>query len=329
MKDNSLRKIEKIILKVLSLIIAIGLWIFISYTLNPEISKVFSNIDIEYIMPSDNSIVILNDYPETCDVTLKGKRNDIIALSKDDIKLDVDLRYVTTMDKDFKLEVKFPVKKNLTLLNQEFDVVNLELDDNAIKAVPVNFAVADLSEVEQEKIKFKMNPDYIMVSGAKSELDKIKEFCLKLNREDILDKKDEVSRKDISHKPQLELHNPETDSLNREFVKYDVEQVTLECEFLKQKTVDLVCAKEYFNSDYLEIASQKLSLDAVEIRGRLDDINSIEEIKCQPIIDQEIFEAGEYKFLVKLELPSDIKLLSDQDIYLKVKVKESLAESEL
>ncbi len=330
MKNNSLRKIEKIVLKVLSLIIAIGLWIFISYTLNPEITKNFNNVDIKYIMPEDNSIVILNEHPLTCDIELKGKRNDIIAMSKDDIKLDVDLRYVTTRNKNFKLEVKYPVKKNLSLVKQEYETINLELDDYVNKMVPVNYVIDDLSKEDEKLLAFKIYPKNIKVSGAKSEVDKIKSFYLKFSIDDILKKKDDnTSKIDITNVPNIELFKPESTSLNKEFIKYGDDKVTLECLFLISKKVNLICDKNYLDSDYLEIASQSLSSEQIEIVGASTVLNSIDEIKCQPILDQEVSSAGAYKFLVDIELPSDVKVLSKQDVYLDVTVKDKLDESEL
>ncbi len=330
MKDNSLREIEKIILKIFSLILAIGLWIFISYTLNPEITKTFSNVDIKYTMPEDDSIVILNEYPKTCDIDLKGKRNDIIALSKNDIKLNVDLRYVTTMDKDFKLEVKYPLKKNISLVGQEYEFVSLELDDYISKEIPVDYLIEDLTKTDEESLQFKISPEVISVNGAKSEIAKIKNFNLKYKKADLFrDKSEDISKLVLSLTPTIELVDPEKDSLDRKFVDYNAEQVALECYFLSRKKVDLVYDDDYFMSDYLEVLSHSLSLNKIEVVGPPEVLKSIEHVKCRPIIDEEITSSGDYKFLVEIDLPIDTKNLSKQDIYLSINVGGKLDESEL
>ncbi len=328
MKNNSLSKIENIFIKILSLFIAIALWLFISYTINPDTTIKFRNLDISYILPNDGSVLILGDYPKELDVELYGKRNDLISLSKNDIKVEVDLRYSVPKDSEFKLSVKLPDDDKYTIVNQEFDTVELKLDEYLVKNFQIESDISDVNLKDDYYLKVRTSPISVSVQGAKSEIDKISRLYVEYDAKEFKEMNKEDEWHNISDfRVQRPLKIEYEKEPNRE-ISLDLSQdkVSLICELMQEKNVNLVQKKVDLKVDYFEVVSQTITKPDVKIRGLAKDLEDLEKVVATAQIDDEIIESGKYTFPVKLSLPKNVELLDKKDIFIEIEIKEKSSE---
>jgi len=79
-----------IVLKVLSVVLAVVLWFQVTGEQNPETQRVISGIPVAYTN-LDPGLVLLEKKPETISVKVQGLRGQVAKLTKDDFTATVDL----------------------------------------------------------------------------------------------------------------------------------------------------------------------------------------------------------------------------------------------
>ena len=85
-------------LKVLSLVLAISLWVFVLYTERPTTNKEFKGIPVTFEGEGaleDNGLVIYEHEPLEVDVTLNGARTQIARVDNEDITATVSVANIT------------------------------------------------------------------------------------------------------------------------------------------------------------------------------------------------------------------------------------------
>lgn len=98
-------------LKLISLIFAILLWIFVMDTENPIIEREISGLDIHYInkeVLANKNIDMSSTSVDTISVVIFGKRDKIVKLDKNSIVPKVDLKSASPGTQNFNVEVTSP-----------------------------------------------------------------------------------------------------------------------------------------------------------------------------------------------------------------------------
>lgn len=120
-------------LKLISLIFAIMLWIFVMDTENPIIEREISGLDIHYInkeVLSSKNIDMSNTSVNTISVVIFGKRDKIVKLDRSSIVPKVDLKNASAGTHNFNIEVTSPDSEIFiksisdTSLSISFDSIN-------------------------------------------------------------------------------------------------------------------------------------------------------------------------------------------------------------
>ncbi len=127
MQNNSRNNVEKLIFKILSVIIAIALWLIILYEINPEITKKYNDVSITYEFAQNNGLSLVEPYPREMDIVVKGHRNDILYLKKDDIIIFVDLSDAISGRKEHKVNVQIGDDEKFKIESQDFKTLPLEI----------------------------------------------------------------------------------------------------------------------------------------------------------------------------------------------------------
>ena len=137
-KDN--RRAPRLKYMILSVIIAVIIWILVSFSTGVDISNTFHNVPVRYIgMRELNSreLVLLHDTPATdLSVTITGKRIDIMD-ALDNVQIDVDVSDITEAG-EYELEgaVRLPSSK-LTIERTNFTTVPVKVEAVTEKEIPL------------------------------------------------------------------------------------------------------------------------------------------------------------------------------------------------
>ncbi len=111
-KDKFMNKVKKKIVKqtldkiftsraffvIFSILAAVTLWVYISYSENPDITEYYSGIPIEFVGTDslqDKNLIVTGSDVSQVSLRLAGKRIDMTKLKKDNISIVVDVSRVT------------------------------------------------------------------------------------------------------------------------------------------------------------------------------------------------------------------------------------------
>lgn len=324
MKRESFTRFEKLFIKFMSLFIAITLWMLISYIMNPEFTKTFRNVEIEYLYPKSASLVLLNEHPTDLDIELRGKRNDIISLQKNDIKVYVDLRRADLGLQQVEVEVHTPSKKNFTVLSKEFGRVELDIDRTVNKSFYINLRKKPYAD-EDKWLNLRLKPEFVVISGPDSYVKRIQSLYVEADFEAL----------EKTHQKSFDEHGVslgtiklpikmETDSDESFAEEIDLEskEVTVDASIMRNKVLEIKYDAPKLKKDHLVIESQKLSHQSLKFQGLETEMEGLSEALCKVEALEEIAAPGTYKLRLKFRLPSSVQPIEETELYLILEVKE-------
>lgn len=174
MEKKEFKRKNSIGYMVLSLVIAVIIWILAAY-LNDNTTQIkIKNINVNYIGRSqlaENGLVMVNDNAPVSgySVTATGKR-DVLARSFGKWAAEVDVSEIKSPG-EYDLEGKVvPPGSNLTVKEKNFDTIHVKIEELVTKEIPVEVRI---DELRGKLIKTETDHSTAVVSGAKSEVEKV------------------------------------------------------------------------------------------------------------------------------------------------------------
>lgn len=325
MDDKEFSTLKKWFCIGISLILSLALWLFISYDTNPEMTKVFNSVPINYGFNSDENIpkfefpdklIVVGEYKKNMSVTLSGRRNQLISLKPEDIVLSVDSSKIKKGLHDYKINASLPFT-SVSVSHLEFNSVSLETDDYLEKEFKIE--IEELGSLEgNEYLDYTMAEDYVLIGGSSSEMRKIKRVVAVVNVQSI--------KHGENKKYSLELvpNNPEDGQINADL---SFSEVDIKTDIKARKTVDLVYSISEKPSNDNIIIYEMPSKKSVDIYGDSSIINDIKSIACKPVDLKNITEPGKYNVRLEILKPIGVNIKEEKPITLNLEVDKNIKKS--
>ncbi|MFR8332027.1 MAG: YbbR-like domain-containing protein [Oscillospiraceae bacterium] len=164
----------------LSLVVAMGLWLYVVTSVSPESDQIYSGIPVVFENETsllDRELMLVSGENATVSVRLYGKRANLNRLNASNIIVTVDLRAVTEPGK-YELEYKVSYPSGITNVSLDKRVtptVSVEAVRFEEKDVPVKLVFQGKQEegliLDQEQAV--LSASTVHVSGAKDEVDQV------------------------------------------------------------------------------------------------------------------------------------------------------------
>lgn len=293
MKNNDRR--NNIKTKIISLLTAIALWLYVIAVVDPDEKKVIENIPITIT----NANEVLKDdfviYPKEdfkTDITVQGKLSEIQKLNKNNVHIYGELINPVEGQNIVNLRTNISNRVSRELKDNTF-VVDLEkkISKTVELTVDVPSAMKDSIEEVDPEVK------EIEVSGPRSLVNKVDKAVAVLNYNEERDK--DEARMELKVKA-VDKDNKAVDvELSQKTVKVDV-KYTVE----KLVPVKLNYDGEEFNVNEFTVTPEKLT-----VRGRADLVNGLEYIYTERLGDKELKDDEGKK--VKIEIPENTRIKGD------------------
>lgn len=181
LKNNTVRKI-------LSLLIAIFLWVYVMGEVNPTITKTISNIPVELLNENtleQRGLAVQESSEFAVSIEVKGKRADLNSLEKSEITATADLFGYKEGENEVPVTVEVPDNITLEAIKTPNIKVTLEELVSVYKEITVDFAGKTESGTEPGNVT--VSPDEIEVKGAKSAVDIVKNVKAEVDASKITD----------------------------------------------------------------------------------------------------------------------------------------------
>lgn len=306
-------------LKVISLVIAILIWIIVANVDDYKTTKQITGIEIEFV--NGSAITEKNkvyEVPEgtTVDVVIKGPRSIVEGLTRDDFKAIADLSKMSITNSVMVdvSAISSRVDKEITIANTS-NAVNVEVENKIEKQLPITVKTTS-SVAEGYAISNKSaTPNLITVEGAESIVSTINEVYVEVDvskaNHDIVAYGEPVF---------LDFAGEVIDSAKFD---YDVTsaEVTVQVKKTKELSVKVKTAGEV--KDGYTISSIDYQPTSVVVVGEPEDLARVDEVVINDIKVTNCDEDLETSVNLADYLPSGIVIADDtEEVMIKVKIEE-------
>ena len=138
-KVSSDKGINKVNL-VLSIVIAFAAWVYVVYSINPTVSKTYTDIPLTVTNARDlakSDLAVSKMDMEKINVTVRGRRSSINELEKSDIEATVDAANAGKGENALAVQVKVP--NGITIKSQSENNVAVTVEDLEAAIAPISF----------------------------------------------------------------------------------------------------------------------------------------------------------------------------------------------
>lgn len=284
-------------IKLIALLSAIVLWMYVMAVVDPEDTELYEDIPITITNLkeiNDLDLVVESDQKLVASVYVKGNLSDLQKITEDDINVygtvnnpiegqnQLYLR-ATTSDK-----VTTDFKSNTIVINLE---KNIEEERDITVNITGDYANnVNTVELESEKVK---------ISGPRSKVESVKYIQANF-----------VADKELfdTYTEELTLEALDSNKEKVSDISLEFDKVNAKISFLQQKEVKVNAVFNGLDSDLIEGEDFTLSPEVVNIKGKIDDIANINSINTSAI-DINDFKSNDAT--VKLQIPEGI--ICDKD----------------
>ena len=288
---NKLKNNSKI--KIISLLSAMVLWMYVMAIVDPEETKLFENIPVTITNKNELNEKDLVIYPEqdlTTNIYVTGKLSNLKKVTKDDINVYGQINNPLEGNNEIYLKVSTSQRVNYDFKNPVM-IVTLEKIISEDKSIKVDITGSGKNNVDN--IMLQDNIDKVSISGPRSLVNKVKRVVgtVKVNGE----------LNDFSQS--IKLEPVDANGKVVEGIELEKDSVNVNITLLTQKTVPITLKL----SDNGESGvNYTMSQNTVTIKGKKDIVDSINDIETQPVKLSEI-SPGTSKDIY-LQVPSGITI---------------------
>ena len=321
MKKNM---INKFTLKVLSLIIAILIWLLVRNVDDPIVVRTFYEIPVSIenasYLAENLEIPLLVDGKDTVKVRVKGARSVVSKLKKEDIKAVADMTQIISKD---TTPIMVPVEVTGTGISDSDITVrprNIQVDIEKQKSVEKTIAVSTgdtQPDKDYEIGNLKANPEKVTISGPETIINKIDKVVALI---DVTGRKES----NIEIKSQLKIYDKNLDELSPKQLEYlNIKEISdntirVQAQFWKVKQ-NVKIKAEYSGEPKrgYEVDSINLVPDTISVAGTDEALKKLEQEGNTLEIPGKYIDVtdktGDFEQNIDLSelLPEDLKLVRD------------------
>ena len=288
---NKLKYNSKI--KIISLLSAMVLWMYVMAIVDPEETKLFENIPVTITNKNELNERDLVIYPEqdlTTNIYVTGKLSNLKKVTKDDINVYGQINNPLEGNNEIYLKVSTSQRVNYDFKNPVI-IVTLEKIISEDKSIKVDITGSGKNNVDN--IMLQDNIDKVSISGPRSLVNKVKRVVGTVK----------VSGESNNFSQSIKLEPVDANGKVVEGVELEKDSVNVNIILLAQKTVPIIL-KLSDNSE--SGVNYTMSQNTVTIKGKKDIVDSINDIETQPVKLSEILPGTSKD--IYLQVPSGITI---------------------
>ena len=305
-------------LKVLSLIIAIVVWVIVANVDDYKTTKQISGITIEFI--NGNAITEKNKVYEvpdgtTVDIIVKGKRSVVEKLTNEDFKAVADLSKmsVTNAVTVEVTAISSYIARDLTI-SYTNNAVNVAVENKIEKQLPITVrAVSDVADGYAIRSK-SATPNLITVKGAESVVNNIEEV--------VVDVETAGANHNLTANAQPVFLDSSGNVIDSTKFEYDVTDIVVTVEIMQTKQLSVKVKTTGEPREGYTIASIDYQPTTILVVGEAEDLAKVDEIVIDDVDVTQCNKDYETAVIISDYLPSGIALAeSVEEIMIKVMIE--------
>lgn len=299
------------VLKILSLLIAMGLWFYVIGEVNPTVVQTIENIPVQLLNENtleERDLAVRGSDNFTVDVVLEGRRGDLNRLDPDEIKASADIFGYERGENYVPVQVEVP--ENVMLKKIKTPKIQIVLEEliSVYKEIAVKFNGKTKRGTEAGQVT--TNPAEIEVKGAKSAVNAVESVQAEIDASEITDKLRTFTAEPVAISRN---GNPVYD------VDLSAESVEVETILYHTKTVPLKVEIKGSVPEKYEVEDITVP-EEITIKGSKYDLSKIKEVTAEPVELKKI--TASTRIPVRPKLPPDVTVASDsEDQTIDIKIR--------
>ncbi|MBQ2942197.1 MAG: hypothetical protein IJD97_08175 [Clostridia bacterium] len=276
--EENINRGKNLLGKVICALLAIILWVYVSYDKKPETAKEFTNIPVTLtgieVLEGRNLTVLSNDM--FVKVKLSGTRSILSRVNKKDIKAIVDLSDTTSLGEQYPIVTIAGIPDALSVEEKKIVSGKLLIDNLVKKNLDLNIEVtgkmAD-SVIEGEKT---VSPTHVTIRGPESTLKSVTAWTTPVDVSKI-----NSSVSTFTTGIVLKSANGEAIETDMITLSETSAAVTMKCRGKKELEVnvpEIIGSKAGYN-----ITVEKIEPETVMVVGPIEEISILGSVDVEPI----------------------------------------------
>ena len=167
---------NKNVLKIISLIIAILLWVYVMGEVNPDTKEKISDIEVTFVNTetlADEGLAVVHEQDLRVSAIVKGKRSVINEMKKTGLTATVDVADASEGKNRGKVELELPSGVTLDSISDDTISYRVEKSIEVKKTVEIDFVGDAGNDKDLVPWAYDMYPDTVTVTGAESVVNEV------------------------------------------------------------------------------------------------------------------------------------------------------------
>lgn len=288
--------------KLLSLVLAVFLWVYVIAVENPPTKVKIPNVAIKLVNVeslNQRGLAISSDEDYFMDIVIEGTRSDVLKISAEDIIATADVFGYGVGENYIPVTVTLP--DSVSVADQKTTRLTINIEELVSVYKPVNVVFNGEIDPKLEPTVFNITPEEVEVKGAKSKVASVKSVNAAIDVSELTSKSQvfttELSTVD-SKGQSVKNIKLSSDTADIEAAVYQIKEVPLEVEV----------------SGEVDTAYQVTDMNVpqkVKIKGLKDDLEKINKVTAEPIDISKVTATTEIPISVKL--PKGIMLAQESE----------------
>lgn len=316
-------------LKILSLVVAIVVWLLVVNIDNPIGTKSFIITDVQLLnegyLDADGKMCLQDDQQDTIRVTIKANRKTLDKISTSDIKAVADLQQAVSLDTDpvmvpITVSCERIMPDNIQATPQN---LSLHIEDKDTREFVVNVTTNNTKPDKGYEVgTLTSNPEKIKITGPTSLMNKIDKVNASIDVEGASD--------DVTKETDVKIIDKNGEEFTDTDMAYlNVSQVTVTAKLWKVRSnVKISAEYQGIPADGYEVESISTTPNVISVAGSDDALASLEEENNTISIPASVADISgknsdyEDKINISDYLPDGVKLTSDssEDVFVRVNI---------
>ncbi|MBB6215126.1 YbbR domain-containing protein [Anaerosolibacter carboniphilus] len=297
--------------KIISIIFALVMWLYVMGEVNPEMVKEFTGVKVQLLNVEtlrQSGLTVIGQEDFTVNVKINGRRNDVYTIRPQDITISADLRGFEKGVNSVPLKVNAPASINYDIYPNELKV---SLDEIVKRQKPVEIITTGVPPEGFDPAEAEVALKEVIVEGPESFVRKVEKVIGEVNFDNKTD--------DFTGKVPLKAVDEDGKAVNGVEVKTKYVDVNLPLYSVKEVKIALELVGNTI--DGYDVSNISIKPEVVSIKGPRDLVKGINEIKTKPVNVDGLVGAVERP--VELILPTGISLyLSDKTPVVSIAVEK-------
>lgn len=302
---NSVRE-NPLIIKIMSLVIACALWVYVMNEQNPFTTRSFS-VPLNSVNLAEDMVV--KDLPNNVKIRVSGPRAQVSALSEERLQAFVDLSEAAKGRNTYAVQARSPVGE---IVEISPSLLQLELDTLAEKTVTIEPRIVGVPNSGVTVGKMDLKPTSVTIRGASGRIAEVDKVIVLVD----------ISDREKNFEDDAAVVALGKDGREMYDVKITPDKVHISVVVLKQLATNNFPIKANLSGSLpagFEVESIKLSPETVKLTAEPSVLGNLTEIKTAPVVLDKI--TGDVELKTPLQLPDNI-LADTHNVIVDIKLKK-------